>query len=103
MGMFFGEIADAFFHLMMKLMVKALTGGAKLAYLAIMKDVNKNDGTTKSDWEEKAKNGNAEAQCRLGGYYYDKQDYKKAQYWWEKSANQGYKQAKEILDLFQKN
>jgi len=49
----------------------------------------------------RANGGNTDAQCELGLYYINKQDFENATYWLEKSAGQGNEYALEILELLQ--
>ncbi len=101
MGMIFGPIADAFNSFLLRSMVNIGTQAVKLAVKAAISSYNQNDGTTAPEWEAEASRGDADAQCRLGCYYYENKKYEIALYWLEKSARQGHAQAKNILSHLQ--
>lgn len=48
-----------------------------------------------------AKKGDSNSQCALALYYAEKQEFEKATYWLDKSAEQGNEYALEIQDLLQ--
>lgn len=56
-----------------------------------------------AQWESKAEQGDAEAQCLLGECYEEgegvKPSLEKARYWYAKAAGQGHDEAKEYLEL----
>lgn len=49
---------------------------------------------------QKAEQGDAEAQCRLGNRYYKYDHFKEAEKWWRKSADQGYAEAQYKLGCY---